>query len=187
MTSLNKIILINIIVFVICQIATINGIYLENVLALFPIYSDSFSLHQILTHLFVHADLEHLFFNMLLLFLVGKKVECILKDKFTSFYLLGGFFSSGLYCLIQNNPIIGASGAVYAVITFYILSTTSKFTFDTILNNLGELLITLFLISSILAEIYLIFRPDDSQIGHIAHILGVIFGFIYYRKHFDHR
>ena len=192
MTWVNKIILLNLIVFGICQISSISGFYFENILALFPIYSNDFSIHQLVTHLFVHADTTHLFFNMLFFLIVGPEVEELFKNKFLSFYLLAGIFSSGLYCLGSNSGIIGASGAVYATISVSIINSLSKISLKEIfspkfVNLIKNQFRNIFFLASIIVEIYYCFVNTNDQIGHLAHIFGVVFGLIFYWKFkFDH-
>ena len=111
MNWVKKIILINLTVFGVCHIFTLWGLHLENLFALYPVNTGYFSFYQLVTHLFIHANPEHLFFNMLFFLIAGSEVEEFLGKKFLSFYLLSGIFSSGLYCLGTNAGIIGASGA----------------------------------------------------------------------------
>jgi membrane associated rhomboid family serine protease len=185
MTWVKKIILLNLIVFGICQISSIFGFYFENILALFPIYSSDFSIHQLVTHLFVHADTTHLFFNMLFFLIVGPEVEELFKNKFLSFYLLAGIFSSGLYCLGSNSGIIGASGAVYATISVSIINGFSKINLKEIFIQKFVNLIqfrNIFFLTLIIVELYYCFVNSNDHIGHLAHIFGVFFGLIFYWK-----
>ena len=92
--SVKQIIIINFIVFAVTYLLSLSGFYLNNILALFPIYSDYFHPLQLITHLFAHANFNHVFFNMLFLFLFGSDVE-----KY--FGSIGNFFNikpiSGVY------------------------------------------------------------------------------------------
>jgi membrane associated rhomboid family serine protease len=78
---------------------------------------------QLVTYMFLHWDLGHLFFNMLGLFFFGVQVERHMGSKeFLLFYLLCGFiaglFSFGAYMFSGAYGIVllGASGAIYAVL-----------------------------------------------------------------------
>jgi membrane associated rhomboid family serine protease len=73
----------------------------------------------ILTHLFLHAGLWHLLFNMLFLWLVG----CNIEERWGPFIFLFLFFSGGMLAALAESYIlgssdlmmVGASGAVAAV------------------------------------------------------------------------
>lgn len=181
MTVVNKIILVNIIVFLVCNLFIYYGLHLENLLALYPIDSEFFSPFQLITHLFVHVEWNHLFFNMLFFYVVANEVESIFKNKFLSFYLLSGLFSSGLYFLGTGGPIIGASGAVFATITVSILSTMKLKNFQyKFIENFSLNFRNLFFSFGIIYELYLSLFGETDDVAHWAHIFGVIFGVIYF-------
>lgn len=174
-----KIILINFFIFGLINFLSIWGIHLENLLALYPLSSKYFNLFQIITHLFTHYDPEHIFFNMLVFFLVGPDVEKYFGDKFLKFYILSGIFSSGLYCIGATSAIIGASGAIFATVGASILITFKNENFK---NFISLKFKNLFFILIVLTEIYYAITETNDQIGHWAHIFGVIFGIIYFIK-----
>lgn len=178
MSWVKKIILINIVVFGVFNLLTLTGLHLENLFALYPIDSDYFSPYQLITHLFVHGNTEHLFFNMLFLLLIGPEVEDFLKTKFIGFYLLSGLFSSGLYFLNSNGAIIGASGAIFSIICFSIFTTIKKENYK---KSIYLKLRNIFFISFIISEIYVAINSSIvDNIGHWAHVFGSIFAIIYY-------
>ena len=77
-----------------------------------------------LTYMFVHGGLQHLFFNMLLLFFFGPEVERLLGTRqFLRFYLFCGFagvllnfLSAFLFPTPIPVSIVGASGAIMGVV-----------------------------------------------------------------------
>jgi membrane associated rhomboid family serine protease len=182
--AVRQILLINLIVFGITYILSASGIYLNNALALYPIGTEFFSPYQLITHLFAHADVIHIFSNMLIFILLAPEVEKYFGYKgFWKFYVLSGLFSSGLYCLGTSSPIIGASGAVFSVIAASILLTFKNEKYK---SSLSLRFRNLFFISLILFEIKDAFIENDN-IGHFAHVFGVIFGIIYFlSKKLDH-
>ena len=128
MTANSKILLINFAVFGLSYFLLQYGLYLNNVLALYPIGSDFFFLYQLITHLFTHSTPEHLYSNMLLFLIFSPLVEKKMgKKEFWKFYILTGLFSSGLYCLFSQQAIIGASGCVFGVMAAYSLTNKSCF------------------------------------------------------------
>lgn len=69
-----------------------------------------------LTYAFLHANLAHLLFNMLALWVFGPDVEDRLgKIGFTALYLSGAAGAGVGHALLDDAPVIGASGAVAAV------------------------------------------------------------------------
>jgi membrane associated rhomboid family serine protease len=153
-----------------------NGLYLNNLLALFPLNSEHFSPHQLVTHIFAHADFMHVVSNMLILLIVGPDVERVLgKKEFWKYFILSGIFSSGLYFLASSHPIIGASGAVFSVVSASIIINwkLQKESWSIRLRNT----FFIFLIASELLDVIL---NTNDDVGHLAHIFGVTFGIIYF-------
>ena len=74
------------------------------------------------TYMFVHGGFGHIFWNMLGLYMFGPRVETLLGGRrFVSLYILSGLGGAVLSFLPQyyDHPIIGASGAVFGVLTAY--------------------------------------------------------------------
>lgn len=65
---------------------------LREVLSLYNFQSENFSSYQVISHMFMHADFGHLFFNMFGLFMFGRTLETVLGGK--KFFIL--YFVSGL-------------------------------------------------------------------------------------------
>ncbi len=86
--AIKHLIIINAILFAAPQLLDLD---FTNVLALqFP-KNEHFGLWQYLTHLFMHADIRHIFFNMFLLWVVGSHVEQLWgRNKFLFFYISSG-------------------------------------------------------------------------------------------------
>ncbi len=73
----------------------------------------------------LHADFMHLAFNMLLLWFCGRGVEQSLGDQgLIVLYIVGAYIAAGghyLFNMSDNGPMVGASGAVSAIIGAYAL------------------------------------------------------------------
>ena len=78
-----------------------------------------------LTHMFLHANLPHLIGNMWSLWIFGDNVEDRMgSGRFLIFYLLGGLAAAAAQILMHPSarlPMVGASGAVAAVLGAYFL------------------------------------------------------------------
>ena len=70
-----------------------------------------------LTYMFVHErSIWHIFFNMLVLFFFGPRVEARLgSNRFIALYVISGLTGALLSVFTPNAYIIGASGAVFGV------------------------------------------------------------------------
>jgi membrane associated rhomboid family serine protease len=79
----------------------------------------------LLTSMFIHANSEHLIFNMWFLYLFGDNVEDYLGHfRYLLFYLIAGLAGSLLHISLnpsQTLPSIGASGAIAGVLGGYFL------------------------------------------------------------------
>ncbi len=79
----------------------------------------------LLTHAFLHVEFTHLLFNVLILFFCGRFVELALGWKLMGLlYVLGalaGGFAEILWSPSSMNPVLGASGAISAMIAGYML------------------------------------------------------------------
>jgi membrane associated rhomboid family serine protease len=79
----------------------------------------------LVTSMFEHGGLLHLFGNMLFLWIFGANVEdAMSRPRYLAFYLLGGLAALGLQVAVDPSstvPTIGASGAIAAVLGGYIL------------------------------------------------------------------
>jgi membrane associated rhomboid family serine protease len=89
----------------------INGIFFLGTLILGNQVYDLFALHypnnpkfefwQPLTHMFMHGDISHIFFNMFGLWMFGSPLEQMWgKQKFIFFYLSAGFGAAALQLLL---------------------------------------------------------------------------------------
>lgn len=92
--------------------------------------SDPYQLYRVLTSMFLHGDIFHIFFNMYFLYIFGRAVEDALGHGrylllyfasgvaasifHTAFSLLGGLNSFAI-------PAVGASGAISGVLGAYLL------------------------------------------------------------------
>jgi membrane associated rhomboid family serine protease len=80
-------------------------------------------LWRVFTYQFLHANLQHLFFNMLSLYFFGPIVESYLgARRYLAFYLLCGCSGAVLFLLLQivgilpDGNLVGASAAIFGVL-----------------------------------------------------------------------
>ncbi|MCF1505287.1 rhomboid family intramembrane serine protease [Afifella sp. H1R] len=136
-----------------------------------------------ITYAFLHGNLIHLGGNMLFLWIFGDNIEDALGHlRYLAFYLLGAAGSGYIYTLANpasEAPLIGASGAVAAIVGGYlILHPKVK------LWVLAFGRIPLRLPAFIVLGAWLVFQianlamstPESSNIGWWAHIGGFALG-----------
>ena len=70
----------------------------------------------IVTSMFMHGDVMHIFFNMLGLYFFGSAVEARMgARRFATLYFVSGFSGALASTVLPLTPIIGASGGVFGV------------------------------------------------------------------------
>jgi len=120
----NKLIIINIVLFIIFQILFIINNNMLDYIALKP--SNIFQgkmMWTLFTSMFMHANLAHLFVNMISLFFVGNFVEKLIgKKRLAIFYLLSGIIAGLFFVFLSlvfkaefDIYAVGASGAIFAL------------------------------------------------------------------------
>ena len=134
---------------------------------------------QVLTYMFLHGGLLHLFFNMLTLYFFGPDVERILSTRqFFRFYLLCGAvgvmadFALSL-ATGRSVPSIGASGAVLGVLAAFATAYPKREI------HLFPLPIPLY--AWAVAALFFLFSLSASGGGTAwaTHAGGMVFGFVY--------
>jgi membrane associated rhomboid family serine protease len=118
-----NLIFINVVVFIIQAIVPV----VTELLALYNVRLNEFRPYQLFTYMFCHADFFHIFFNMLLLSFFGPILEEFWDQKqFLLFYIITGI-GAGVFNILMDlffgigtfGVMIGASGAVYGVMTAF--------------------------------------------------------------------
>jgi membrane associated rhomboid family serine protease len=143
---------------------------------------------RLFTALFLHTDWAHLLGNLAFLLVFGLPAERSMGPwRFLALFLLGGAFSNLAALLVSGTPdrlIVGASGAVSAVIGAYLLLFPRA--------RLGVVLpLGLFLEfvrapASLLIGIWVLLQIGFAYIGHAfgeiawsAHVTGFSFGVLF--------
>ena len=131
--------------------------------------------------MFLHANMQHLFGNLLFLWVFGNDIEHRWgRLRFLFLYLLGGLAASFAHVALNPNstvPMIGASGAIAAVMGAYVIvypSTRVKsiiFFGPMLLRKVKAVwLMVVFLLTQLL------YIPGGSGVAWAAHLGGFAFG-----------
>ena len=160
--------------------------------------SSFFQPYQLVTHMFMHGNLSHLFFNMFGVYMFGSPLESLWGPKrFLFFYLFTGFGALALHILVQyielgngtipqqmvDIPMLGASGAVFGLLAGYGMSFP---------NSIIQMLFPpiamkakYFVLLYAAAELLFGLQNIMPGVAHFAHLGGALFGFlllVYWRK-----
>ena len=138
----------------------------------------------ILTHMFVHDGFLHVLFNMMWLYFGGTLFLTFHDSKkLLSTYLLGGLSGALLFILSMNllpifkDSIAFAVGASAAVLAIVVAVATTAPNYVVRLVLIGPVKLKYIAIVSVLLDVLLI--PQGNAGGHIAHLGGAFFGFIF--------
>lgn len=95
-----------------------------------PFISVNNEWYRLITAMFLHGSLLHLFFNMYVLFYLGALLERMLGNKwlYVIFYLGSGLLASiAVYAFGNPNVVtVGASGAIFGIIGALFITTYLK-------------------------------------------------------------
>jgi len=139
---------------------------------------------RFITYMFVHGGFMHIFFNMWALYLFGKPVE----ERIGSFVFMKLYFLSGIigalswliFNLDSKSPVIGASSAVFGVMAAAALLLPDMkilLLFPPVVMKVKTLVICLSIIEIVMLN------QLHSGIAHLAHLGGLLGGFIFIKKY----
>lgn len=200
-----NLLIINILMFLATYVLKFRGINLEDYLGLHFFMADSHHIWQYITYSFMHANFNHLFFNMFAIWMFGYTLENIWGTKrfiffcFTAalgaalmqqitYYFMYKDIASGMYDYIntgfENIPYmaylnqintVGASGIVFGLL----LAFGMMFPNTTIyLYFLLPIKTKWFVIGYIVVELFNGVVGTTDGVAHFAHLGGALAGFI---------
>jgi len=134
------------------------------------------------TYMFLHANLLHLAFNLLALFMFGPPVEERMGGRsFLAYYVLcglgGAALSLGLVQLRHVDMVLGASAAVYGVMLAFAWAWPNQaiYVFPFPAPIAAKWLVTF----AVAISFVLALLPGSSGVAHLAHLGGFATGFVY--------
>jgi membrane associated rhomboid family serine protease len=179
--------------------------------AVFYPTSEFFRPFQVVTYMFMHGGVAHIFFNMYALYMFGTAIETVWGPKrFLFYYLFTGFGALALQFFVQyieiqsvlqkladqpievqeaaisafkNTPMLGASGAVFGILAAYGMQFPNNVL--TLLFPPVSMKAKYFVLIYAALEIGLGLSPYQTGVAHFAHVGGALFGFLlimYWRK-----
>lgn len=143
---------------------------------------DSFGLNPwtVFSYMFLHAGFLHLLFNMMVLHFAGRLFSTFFTQRqMLGLYILTGIFSGlvfvGVYSMLGiSTKLVGASGAIMGVL---IATAVYAPYMELRLALIGR--VKLWQVALVLLLFDLVQLPIENSGGHLAHLAGALFGFIY--------
>ncbi len=134
----------------------------------------------LISYAFFHHGFGHLFFNMMVLHFSSMLFLTFFNSKqFLGLYLFSALFSgiafvTGYYFLHLSSSMVGASAAIMAIL---VATTTYRPLMNVRLMLLGN--VKLWHITAVILVLdFMQFKIENTG-GHIAHLSGAFFGFIF--------
>jgi len=127
----------------------------------------------LITHIFLHGSLDHLFINMLVLFFFGRELEKRIGNRvFWNVFFTSGIIAAIGYTLTDTGPMIGASGAIYGVFACMAVLAPGMRVYVYFVPMKIKHALVLFA----LLDLWLFGAPD--MIAHTAHLTGLFVGLV---------
>ena len=174
----------NVVMFLLTDLGNLNF----KVLALVP-YTvvHQFTIWQLVTYLFLHGSVWHLLFNMFTLWMFGVMLE---RDwgtrRFLKYYFLCGIGAGICDVLVNamlgnwNTNTIGASGAIYGLLlAFGVLYPDMTILFLFLFPIRAKYFVMIYGALALYGALHI-----NSGVSNVAHLGGMIFGFIYLKMRF---
>jgi len=183
-----KLIAVNVVVFIInALLPFLLGLSKNTIVQWFELPNDivdiAFQPWSIVTYSFFHGGIGHLFWNMLLIYFVGRIFLNLFDAKrFLNVYLLGVILGGMFFVLgynifpaffNTNAYLIGASAGASAVLIFictYLPNQKVRIIFFNV---------KLWIVGAVVVLSDLIQLPISNSGGHLAHLGGAFLGYLY--------
>jgi len=134
----------------------------------------------LLTYAFLHGDFWHLLFNMMVLNFSGRIFLTFFSQRqLLGVYLLSAVFAALVFVGIftafdRGSAMIGASGAIMAI-----LFAATTYAPNMVIRLLLIGYVKLWHFTAVVVGIDLLYLLSDNTGGHLAHLAGAFFGFVF--------
>jgi membrane associated rhomboid family serine protease len=209
-TITKNLLIINVLMFVATFVFQRGGIDLNDVLGLHFFMASEFHLYQLLTYMFMHGGLQHIFFNMFALWMFGCVVENVWGPKKFLFYYISCGIGAGLiqelvqyisYFVIDDlgsYDYVNLNG-VSVTVDYYLNQLTTVGASGAIYGILlafGMLFpeerififplpvpikAKWFILAYVAIELFSALGTSGDGVAHFAHLGGMLFGFLMIR------
>lgn len=202
-----NLLIINVLCFFGNIVARRYGVDLNDMLGLHFFMASDFKLYQLVTYMFMHADFQHIFFNMFAVWMFGRTLEMVLGPKrFLVYYMVCGvgaglvqelvqyiYFQTSLsmYEGVSLAPgvvipmaqylnlwtTVGASGAIYGILMAFAMTFPNERMFVIPIPFPIKAKYFVLIFGAIELLSGLSPRMGDN-VAHFAHLGGMVFGLL---------
>lgn len=205
-TVTKNLLIINVLCFFGMLVAKRYGIDVENLLGLHFFWASDFNLSQLISYMFMHANFQHIFFNMFAVWMFGRVLEQVWGPKrFLTYYLICGIGAGLIQELVQyleyaftlsnyDSVNLGIAGGIIPMEEYLNMMTTVGasgavygilLAFGMLFPNSQMFIFPLpfpikakyFVIGYAVLELFLGLGGGDG-VAHFAHLGGMLFGLI---------
>ena len=210
-TITKNLLIINIVCFLATVVMGGIGIDLNAIFGLHYWQATNFHVYQFITYMFMHGGWTHLFFNMFALWMFGGIIERTFGEKrFLIYYMVCGLGAAlcqeisqtiainnipdtiisiktnegivrttTIYKYIMDVPTVGASGSIYGLLLAFGMSYPEERLF--VFPLPVPLKAKWFVCGYVIIELYLAISNIGDGVAHVAHLGGMLFGYIMIR------
>jgi membrane associated rhomboid family serine protease len=180
--TVKLLIVINVAVFVLQTLSHLaGGNFIEIYFGLIPAsVTHNLAIWRLVTYMFLHGGIFHIFFNMLTLFMFGNDLERHWGTKrFINYYFVTGIGAGVCSWVVAMNSIaivIGASGAIYGLLLAYGLLYPNRIVYLNFLLPIKvKWLVTIMGAIAFFSSV----TGSEPGVANIAHLGGMLVGFLY--------
>lgn len=215
-TMTKNLLVVNVLAFIATFVLERSGIDLTRMLGLHFFLASEFHIYQFITYMFLHGGFTHILFNMFALWMFGSVIERVWGPKKFLFYYIccgvGAGFTQELVQYITYSmegiaayqyvnaggvqmttdayinlwTTIGASGAVYGILLAFGMIFPNERLF--IIPFPFPIKAKWLIVGYIAIELFSAMSGPGDGVAHMAHLGGMLFGFLlirYWQKHPD--
>ncbi len=215
-TVTKNLLIVNFLAFIATWVLQLRGIDLTAMFGLHFFLASDFHIYQFVTYMFLHGGLTHIFFNMFALWMFGSVIERVWGPrKFLFYYICCGIGAGVAQEIVQYASYtlegisayqyvnaggvqmttdayinlwttIGASGAVYAILLAFGMIFPNERLF--IIPFPFPIKAKWLVVGYIAIELFSAMSGPGDGVAHMAHLGGMLFGFLlirYWQKHPD--
>ena len=215
-TMTKNLLIVNVLAFIATFVLERSGIDLTRMLGLHFFLASEFHIYQFITYMFLHGGFTHILFNMFALWMFGSVIERVWGPKKFLFYYIccgvGAGFTQELVQYITYSmegiaayqyvnaggvqmttdayinlwTTIGASGAVYGILLAFGMIFPNERLF--IIPFPFPIKAKWLIVGYIAIELFSAMSGPGDGVAHMAHLGGMLFGFLlirYWQKHPD--
>ena len=215
-TMTKNLLVVNVLAFIATFVFERSGIDLTRMLGLHFFLASEFHIYQFITYMFLHGGFTHILFNMFALWMFGSVIERVWGPKKFLFYYIccgvGAGFTQELVQYITYSmegiaayqyvnaggvqmttdayinlwTTIGASGAVYGILLAFGMIFPNERLF--IIPFPFPIKAKWLIVGYIAIELFSAMSGPGDGVAHMAHLGGMLFGFLlirYWQKHPD--